>query len=76
MDRYNCASSSNNSYGAGSYNTCVDTTQSVGAPNTGVFEQVLGSGSFTIIVPLMAAIIVVVIASAIMQFRKKSANKS
>jgi hypothetical protein len=74
MATYNCADSSNSAYGAGDYGTCT-TTGSVGAPNTGVFEQMLGNGSFTIIVPLAAAIIVVVIASVVMHLRKKSANK-
>jgi hypothetical protein len=75
MANYNCSDSTINAYGAGDYGTCA-TTGSVGAPNTGVFEQVLGSGTFTIIVPLAAAIVVVVIASAVMRLRKKSAAKS
>ena len=73
MATYNCADSSDSAYGAGNFGTCT-TTGSVGAPNTGVFEQVLGSGTFTIIVPLAAAIVVVVIASVVMRLRKKSVS--
>jgi hypothetical protein len=70
MATYNCSDSTNNAYGQGAYGTC--STQTVGAPNTGVFEQVISSGSFTIIVPLVAAIIVVVIASLVVKQRKRS----
>lgn len=69
MAGYNCDSSSNSAYGAGSYSTCDG--QSVGAPNTGVFQEFIGGASFTIIAPLTVAIVVVVIATVIMKFRKR-----
>jgi hypothetical protein len=73
MATYNCTDSSNSTYGAGGYGTCTGTTsQSVGAPNTGAFEQFLGSGNFTIVVPLAVAIVVVTIASLVVGRRKKS----
>ncbi len=58
MSTYNCTDTSNNAYGAGSFGTC--TGQSVGAPDTGVFEQVMSGGAFTILLPLAVAIAVVV----------------
>jgi hypothetical protein len=70
MATYNCTDSSSNAYGAGAYGTC--STQTVGAPNTGIFEQVVSSGSFTIIAPLIAAIVVVVIASLVIRRRKRA----
>ncbi|MDB5176629.1 MAG: hypothetical protein JWN75_297 [Candidatus Saccharibacteria bacterium] len=69
MATYNCADSSSNAYGDGSFGTC--STQTVGAPNTGVFEQIISGGSFTIIAPLVTAIIVVVIASLIVRRQRK-----
>ena len=74
MATYNCSDSTSNAYGAGSYGTCAEQTQSVGAPNTGVFQELVSSGSFTIIVPLVAAIVVVVIATAVVRLRKKKAT--
>ncbi|GFG50781.1 LPXTG cell wall anchor domain-containing protein [Mycolicibacterium agri] len=70
MATYNCTDSTNSAYGAGSYGTC--TGQSVGAPNTGVFEQVLSGGSFTIVAPLAAAIVLVAVAAVLVRRRKKS----
>ncbi len=70
MATYNCTDSSNNAYGAGDFGTC--TGQSVGAPDTGLFQQVVSGGSFTIIAPLVVAIVVVVIASVVVRRRKKS----
>lgn len=55
MATYNCINSTNNAYGSGGYGTC--TGQSVGAPNTGLFHQVIDGGSITILGPLAAAII-------------------
>ena len=69
MQTYNCADSSNSAYGAGSYSTCD--TQTVGAPNTGVFEQIMSGGSFTILLPVVVAIVVVVIASLIIRKQRK-----
>lgn len=71
---YNCNDSSNSAYGASAYGTCAAQTQSVGAPNTGTFQQLVSSGSFSIIAPLAAAIIIVIIATVITKRRKKSAN--
>jgi|TARA_B100001250_G_scaffold348897_1_gene319809 hypothetical protein len=68
MEAYNCSA-----YGAGAYGTCTE--QSVGAPNTGFFQQLVDSGSFTILAPLIVAIIVVTIASIMITLRKK-AHKS
>lgn len=70
MQGYNCNSSQYSAYGSGTYGTC--TNQSVGAPNTGVFQEIVSSGSFTIIAPLVTAVIVVVIATVVMNFRKRS----
>jgi hypothetical protein len=67
MATYNCADSTNSAYGAASYGTC--TTQ-VGAPNTGIFQQFLAGGSFTILAPLTAAIILVLVASVVIHRRK------
>ena len=75
MATYNCAESTNSAYGAGDFGTCADTVQSVGAPNTGTFQQFMSSGSFTIVLPLIAAITIVVIATIVTKTRKKrSAN--
>lgn len=70
MDSYNCDNSQSSAYGAGSYGTC--SSQSVGAPNTGMFQEFVGSASFTIVAPLAAAIVVVVIATVVMKFRKRN----
>ncbi len=70
---YNCTNSSDNAYGAGSFGTC--TGQTVGAPDTGVFQQMVSGGSFTVILPLAAAIIITVIATIVIKLRnKKAAN--
>ena len=69
MAGYNCATSSNNAYGSSAYGTCD--AQSVGAPDTGVFQELLGGASFTIIAPLATAIVVVVIATAVIHLRKR-----
>jgi len=70
MANYNCSDSINDAYGAGNYGTC--TGQSVGAPDTGVFQQFVSSGSFTIVAPLIAAVVVVVIATIAVRLRKKA----
>jgi hypothetical protein len=70
MANYNCSDSTNSAYGDSSYGTC--SSQTVGAPNTGVFEQIISGGNFTIILPLIVAIIVVVIASVTLSRRKQS----
>lgn len=66
---YNCADSANSAYGVSSYGTCD--TQSVGAPNTGTFQEFISGGSFTIIGPLVIAVVVVVIATVTINLRKK-----
>ena len=70
MATYNCSGNANSAYGANGYGTCAD--HSVGAPNTGIFQQVVNGGSFTIIAPLIAAVVVVVIAAFIMRRHKKA----
>lgn len=72
MATYNCTDSTNSAYGDGDFGTCADTSQSVGAPNTGLFQQVIDSGSFTIIAPLIVSIVVVVISSVIIKHRKRT----
>jgi hypothetical protein len=72
MSTYNCSDSTNNAYGAGGFGTC--TGQSVGAPNTGLFEQVIGGASFTIIAPLAAAIFAAIVASLVLRRRKRGST--
>lgn len=75
MASYNCNDSANSAYGAGSFGTCSgQATQSVNAPDTGLFQQVVSGGSFTIIAPLVVAVVVVVIASAIIGLRKRASK--
>lgn len=69
MANYNCSDSTNNAYGAGDFGAC--TTQSVGAPNTGVFQELITGGSFTLIAPLVVSIVAVIIASQVVVRRKK-----
>ena len=73
MATYNCEDSNSNAYGAGSYGTC-ETTGAVGAPDTGVFQQLVDGGSFTIIAPLVLAIIIAGIATLVVKRRKKSST--
>ena len=68
MATYNCSDSSSSAYGAGNYSTCA----SVGAPNTGVFNQIIDSASFTIIVPLAVAIAITVVGTLLARRRKNS----
>ncbi len=70
MATYNCSDSSNNAYGAGSFGSC--TGQSVNAPNTGLFQEIVSGGTFTILAPLAIAVVVVVIASLVVRHRNKS----
>lgn len=55
MATYNCTNSTSSAYGSGGYGTC--TGQSVGAPNTGLFQQVISGGGITILGPLVVAVI-------------------
>lgn len=71
MAEYSCADSANSAYGSGAYGTCSEQTQSVGAPNTGVFQELTSSGAFAITLPLIASIIVVVIATVLVKRRKQ-----
>ena len=57
MATYNCTDSTKNTYGSGLFGTC--TGQPVGAPNTGVFEQIVNGGTFTVLLPLVAAVVIV-----------------
>lgn len=70
MATYNCSDSPASAYGNGGYGTCLE----VGAPDTGVFQQFMSSGSFTIVAPLMAAIVVTLITTVIVRRRKSHAN--
>jgi len=72
MATYNCEDSASSAYGAGGYGTCASATTSVGAPDTGTFQQFVSSGSFSIIAPLLVAIVVVVIATVVVRLRKKA----
>lgn len=63
METYNCTDSTSNAYGSGGYGTC--TGQSVGAPNTGVYEQVVSGGAFTMMLPLVAAVVLVGVAAVL-----------
>ncbi|MFZ2544918.1 MAG: hypothetical protein WAW80_03000 [Candidatus Saccharimonadales bacterium] len=72
MASYNCNDSSNSAYGDGNFGTC--TSQSVNAPNTGLFQEIIGGGTFTILAPLAVAVVVVVIASLVIQRHKKSSE--
>jgi hypothetical protein len=71
MGTYNCSDSTSSAYGAGGYGTCIG--QSVGAPNTGVFSQLISGGSFTIIAPLAVAIVVVLVVGLLVRWRRKKA---
>lgn len=75
---YNCNGAADSSYGAGSFGTCTtsstsSTTQEVGAPNTGLFQQLASGGAFSILLPLAAMIILVTVSTLIV--RKKRANQ-
>ncbi len=70
MANYNCTGSPDNAYGAGAYDTC--TTEAAGAPNTGYFQQVTDSASFTIIAPLVTMIVVALIASFVVRKRTRT----
>ena len=80
---YNCEGASDSSYGAGAFGSCVgaDTTDNTttttaqpGAPNTGEFFGFVTSGAFSIILPLVIAIVIVAAASFTV-LRKKRANQ-
>lgn len=77
---YNCSDSANSAYGAGAYGTCettatggTGTTTTVGAPNTGFFQQVVSGGTFSILLPIALAIVLVVISTFVV--RKKRSNQ-
>lgn len=84
---YNCSDSANSAYGAGDYGTCeavatggntgsgngTETTTAVGAPNTGFFQQIVSGGTFSILLPIALAIVLVVASTFIV--RKKRANQ-
>ena len=78
---YNCQTAPDSSYGAGGYGTCLTganeatagTTQQTnypGAPNTGDFFGFVTSGSFSILLPLAVAVILVAIATVAMTRKK------
>lgn len=78
---YNCTGASDSSYGAGAFGTCGTTstgstgtsTTQPGAPNTGEFFGFVTSGAFSIVLPLVLAI-VIVSAATFAVIRKKRAN--
>lgn len=83
---YNCTGASDSSYGAGAFGTCATTstggasggntntsTTQPGAPNTGEFFGFVTSGAFSIILPLVVAIVIVSAASFAV-IRKKRSN--
>lgn len=72
MASYNCSDSDNSAYGGGNYGTCAE--QSIGAPNTGFFSQLTDGGSFTIIAPLLGAIIIAITATVLVKARKHRSN--
>lgn len=55
MAAYNCTNDTINAYGSGGYGTC--TGQSVGAPNTGAFSDLVSGAGVQILAPLVAALI-------------------
>ncbi len=63
MATYNCTNDTSSAYGSGGYGTC--TGQSVGAPNTGLFQQVIDGGSVTILGPLAVAVILASVVAVI-----------
>lgn len=67
MSTYNCIDSTSSAYGSGGYGTC--TGQSVGAPNTGVFLELISGGSITILGPLVAAIVLASAAGIVVRRR-------
>lgn len=80
---YNCENTDYSAYGEGGYGTCTTaatdvgttaTTTAPGAPNTGFFSGMVTSGSFSIIAPLVIAIIVVATASIVVH-RKRTTEK-
>lgn len=83
---YNCSDSTNSAYGASNYGTCETGTNtttpnpgtqttSVGAPNTGFFQQIISGGTFSILLPVAIAIILVVISTIIVR-KKRTTNQS
>ena len=78
---YNCAGASDSSYGAGAFGTCTSesttTTGTVqpGAPNTGEFLGLVTAGSFSIILPLIVAIVVVSAASFAVIRKKRTTQR-
>lgn len=71
MATYNCTDS-DSAYGSGSFGTC--TGQAIGAPDTGVFEQVFSGGSFSVLLPVVVAVVLVAI--AIVFARRTSTRRS
>ena len=73
---YNCQTAPDSSYGAGGYGTCVAGTETTeqagypGAPNTGDFFGFVTSGSFSILLPLAVAVVLVAIATIVIARKK------
>lgn len=78
---YNCTGAPDSSYGASGYGTCGagtstgTTTTQPGAPDTGEFFGFVTSGAFSIILPLVLAVIIVAAASfAVIRKKRKASN--
>jgi ABC-type proline/glycine betaine transport system permease subunit len=74
MATYNCADTTNNTYGAGSFGTC--TSQTIGAPNTGIFEQVVSGGAFTVLLPLVVAVVLACVATLLIRRTSKRRDRN
>ena len=82
---YNCSDSTNSAYGASNYGTCETAaggssnpgtqTTTAGAPNTGLFQQVVSGGTFSILLPVAIAIILAIISTIIVR-KKRTTNQS
>lgn len=74
MASYGCTDDVSGAYGVGDYGTC--TVQSVGAPNTGIFQGLMSSGSLIIIAPLVLIIVLASITTLIIGIKNRKAKKS
>lgn len=80
MDSYNCSGADNSAYGAGNFGTCdgqpgQTITGAPGAPNTGfLMQELAASPAGIILIPLLAAIVIAVIATVIVKLRKRLAK--
>lgn len=73
---YNCQDTNYSAYGEGNYGTCTNaaatSTAAPGAPNTGFLQQFADGGAFSIILPLIIAVVLTIASMvAISKKRKK-----